>query len=320
MIDFFQRLPVVFMALIQSAFWFIPGVWDAKEAVAYAVPDYANVAQSQADAQAAGGGWYVVLDDDFSGSSLNSDVWVTSPHGKRNTEYWCTNLVSVQGGEAVVSAAYLEDNVCTVCPQVGDFTSGIETRGKLEQAFGYFEARVKFPNSAGMWSAMWLQANSVGRLGNGGKDGSEIDVFESAFYFNPQNIGACIHWDAYEDLWYRNVGTVSNTGINLYDDYHVWGLLWTPTSYTVFLDGKALWKTGAGGVSQVPEFLRLTCEVRRTGSAPYGQKLGAFTATKDSPAEFNIDYVRIYQHTDFLSSIKAPGDFKQPLLASIAQK
>ncbi|MDR1409366.1 MAG: hypothetical protein LBJ12_03665, partial [Oscillospiraceae bacterium] len=92
-------------------------------------------------------------------------------------------------------------------------------------------------------------------------------------------------------------------------------LLWTPDRYTVLLDGQPLWRTNAGGVSQVPEFLRLTCEIRRTGYAPYGQQLGEFTG-----GDFYIDYVRIYQHTDFESFIKAASDLKQPMFAKLAQK
>lgn len=111
----------------------------------------------------------------------------------------------------------------------------------------------------------------MGRLGNGGKDGSEIDVFESSFYHNPTQIGHCIHWDGYSDTWHRDSGAVVDTGVDLYDDYHVWGLLWTPTEYTFFLDGKPIACTNAGGVSQVAEYLRFTVEIRHTEYGPYGR-------------------------------------------------
>jgi len=312
----FKKIGAFFIAIFQSVFWFIGGIWDTKpEPAPYDIPNITAAAQSQKEAEAAGGGWYIVLDDEFDGDTLNEAVWMKSPHGRRNTEYWCNNMVELREGLCVVSAAVLEDNVCDICPAKGDFTSGIETRGKLEQAFGYFEARVKFPTAPGMWTAMWMQSSTMGRLGNGGKDGSEIDIYESAFYQSPTNTGMCIHWDSYEYPWYSSKGTVVDTGVQLYDEWHVWAMLWTPDSYTFFLDGKEIWRTGAGGVSQVPQFLRLTNEIRRQEWGPYGQPLGVFNATKENPHELLIDYVRIYQHTDFLGSIQSAEDFKQPWLA-----
>ncbi|MCL2023993.1 MAG: glycoside hydrolase family 16 protein [Oscillospiraceae bacterium] len=314
--NIFKSIGAFFMSIVQCVAWFIPSVWDTKpEPAPYSIPDIGIAAATKEAAQTAGGGWYVVLEDNFDGNTLNEDVWMKSPHGLRNTEYWCDNMVRVENGECVVTAAVLDDNVCDVCPASGDFTSGIETRGKLEQAFGYFEARVKYPKAPGMWTAMWLQSNTMSRLGNGGRDGSEIDIYESIFYANPTKTGMCVHWDSYNNPWYRSVGTVVDTGKDLYDDYHVWGLLWTPESYTFFLDGEPIWRTGAGGVAQVEEFLRLTVEIRRGEWGPYGEPLGVFTATKDNPYEYFIDYVRIYQHTDFLDSIKSADDMKQPWLA-----
>ena len=186
------KIIALFMAALQSLLWFAPGLFGGDlpvDTAAYTPPVYGQVGdESQA---AEHGGWYLTYEDNFDGDALNSDLWVTSPHGLRNTEYWCDNMVRVENGNCVISAAYLDDNDCPdgKCPASGDFTSGIETRGKQEQVFGYYEARVKFPKAEGLWSAMWFQSGTMGRLGNGGKDGSEIDVFESSFYHNPTQIG-----------------------------------------------------------------------------------------------------------------------------------
>ena len=61
-------------------------------------------------------------------------------------------------------------------------------------------------------------------------------------------------------------------------------------------------------------------EIRHTEYGPYGQKLGEFINTRENPAEFQIDYVRAYQNTDFIASQKTAEDFKQPLLAKLVQK
>lgn len=160
----------------------------------------------------------------------------------------------------------------------------------------------------------------MGRLGNGGKDGSEIDVFESSFYHNP-----------------TQMATVSIGMATVTPGTATAARLWTPgstfTTITTFgacsglrrstpsfLDGKPIACTNAGGVSQVAEYLRFTVEIRHTEYGPYGQKLGEFINTRENPAEFQIDYVRAYQNTDFIASQKTAEDFKQPLLAKLVQK
>jgi hypothetical protein len=312
---FFQRVGAGILALLQPLFWFIPGIWggDLPLDSAPAAPRYADVSTTpNAD------GWYVVLDEDFSSGTLDSSVWMPSPHGLRNTEYWCPNAIEFRDGQCIINAYHTDDNVCPdgLCPASGDFTSGIETRGKLEQAFGYFEARVKFPKAEGMWTAMWLQSGTMSRAGNGGREGAELDVYESSFWSNPSTMGNCVHWDGY-GTWHRDSGITYDAGVDLTEDYHVWGLLWTPDEYVFYLDGKPVRRTQAGGVSQTPEFLRLTTEIRHGEWGPYGQKLGEFSGTKAQPDQFFIDYVHIYQNKNFESKIKSPDDYREPLLARL---
>ena len=45
-------------------------------------------------------------------------------------------------------------------------------------AFGYYVACVKFQKEPGHWSAFWLYNSSVGKVGNEGRDGTEIDIME----------------------------------------------------------------------------------------------------------------------------------------------
>ncbi|MCL2512847.1 MAG: glycoside hydrolase family 16 protein [Oscillospiraceae bacterium] len=285
-------------------------------------PDVEAAYANLDDAKKNGGGWYLVMDENFDGSILD-ELWHPSPHGKRLTGNWCDNMVRVENGEALVYSMRLTDNNCPVCPAEGDFSGGIETRkiidGKsaptFEQAFGYFEARVKIPRDEGLWSAFWLQCNSMGQVGNGGRDGSEIDIYESSFYNDPGKVGNAIHWDGY-GFWYRSKGNVADTGRDLYDGYHTYGLLWTPTEYTFYVDGVPHWSAALGGVSRVPEFLRLTVETHRAEWGPYGQKLGEFINTRENPSVFHIDYVRVWQNTEYLPFIQSPDDFKMPFWAS----
>lgn len=256
-------------------------------------------------------GWYCTMQENFDGDTLGP-LWTPSPHGLRKTEYWCDQMVSLEDGCAIIKAEYYEDHSCDVCPNKGYFTSGIETRKMIngesinlfEQAFGYFETRVLFPKSGGMWSAFWLQTNSIGQLGNRGEDGSEIDIYESSFFnTNPMKMGHAIIYDGYGKEYH--VGDrISKLETNLYEGYHTFALKWTPTEYVFFIDGVADWATNYGGVCKVPAFVRLTNEIRPGMIGPYGQKLKNF-----DPGEFKIDYVKIYQNINYLGYIKAPSDF-----------
>ena len=59
------------------------------------------------------------------------------------------------------------------------YTCGaIRTRGKFEHRYGYWVCRCKFPKEPGHWPAFWMMSDGVGKVGNGGCDGTEIDIVE----------------------------------------------------------------------------------------------------------------------------------------------
>lgn len=270
-------------------------------------------------------GWTRTLYTDFSQFSNIDEVyentpWSPSPHGLRNTEYWCDQTISLDtvNGELVISSYETDNHECEVCGvESGIFTGGIETRktdsneGFL-QAFGYFEAVVKVPDAAGMWSAFWLQGDDVGKIGNGGKDTTEIDIYESSFHQkNRTETGNALHYDAYDAPWYRCVDHVTDVGYDLYDgEYHKYALLWTPEYYVFYVDDNAVWTTDAGGVSRVEEFLRLTVEIRDTTYGPYGQKIGTFENADDGSTDFRIKSVSVWQNENYVSYIQSPSEFK----------
>ncbi|MGN0771349.1 MAG: family 16 glycosylhydrolase [Christensenellales bacterium] len=267
-------------------------------------------------------GWHMTLYTDFSQFATLEEVytttpWSPSPHGLRKTEYWCDQSISLQNGTLVVSSAIEDDHVCDVCGvSSGVFTGGIETRATennsgFEQAFGYFETVVKVPDAPGMWSAFWLQSSGATKIGNQGKDGTEIDVYESSFHqLNRTCTGNALHYDAYDTIWYRCVDNVTDVGYDLYDgQYHKYALLWTPQYYVFYVDDAPIWTTDAGGVSQVNEFLRLTVEIRDTSYGPYGQKIGSFENRTDGSTDFCIKSVTVWQNDEFVSHIQSADDF-----------
>lgn len=307
-----------------------------------------NTVYSGGDKNTNGEGWYATLVDNFdkkyeSSTGLNPQIWTTSRHDvrwasqKKNhpeySNYWCDSMVSVEDGSAVIKAQYDSDHQCEVCRSYGHtdgrFTGGFETRAEVvktqsgdartydsniiwAQAFGYFETRIKVPDADGMWSAFWLQGNEMREIGFDGVDGTEIDVYESAFRkFNDKvsRMGHAVLWNGYGKSG-KVDGNIRKLDQNLYDgEYHTFALLWTPDCYIFFIDGYATWATNAGGVCRVPEFLRFTNEIDAgDGYGPHGQIIGQFSHSVS--AATYVDYIRVYQNVGFEPFIAPSKDGK----------
>lgn len=283
--------------------------WKKKYDIS--APDLNNVGDSSDNANSSG--WYSTMIEDFEGNNLPEN-WYPVGNTLRNEEFWCDKMISQLDSNVLIKAEKSDNHICENCDDRSNYyTSGIITAktidGKrvptFEQAFGYFEAKVKLPYSDGMWSAFWLQTTSQGNIGNGGKDGAEIDIYESSFWNKKDYVGHCIHYDGYGSKHKAGQATHS-TGKNLYEGYHTFGLKWTPQEYVFYVDGEAVWATDFGGVCMVPTYIMLTNEIRQKAKyGPYGQKLGEFTG-----GTFYIDYVKVYQNVNYLSYIKSPNDFK----------
>lgn len=281
-------------------------------------------------------GWYSVFTDTFDREKLNdgtaigayqnadgtkgeditTDIWAYSPHyshrwetqteDPRHTSYWCPETVSLKDGKVEIKAYETDSHECDICPEVGRFSGGIETRltkpdGSqemlFEQAYGYFEATVKFPNANGLWSALWLQSQNQGKISHQGLDGTEIDVYESAFQQNPTWMGHALLWDGYGSFA-KVDDAILDTGKNLYEGYHTFGLKWTPEYYVWYIDGVASWASNGGGVAKVEEFLRLTVEMDAgDGWGPHGQIIGEFDPATEPI--FYIDEVKVYQNSNY---------------------
>ena len=213
---------------------------------------------------------------------------------------WRDNMTSVRqrtdGGSELVLAyqkapemapanasAYVKHNFITA--------SGVRTRGRTtaqggggyglddiiyENAFGYYEANIKFPQANVVWGAFWLFSPATAApltIAEGGSIyATEIDIIESAGFLT-QFYNAAYH--VYRNSADRNATTgprrgpspnrvllypgdpgwetasrmaaseevsihtdARRTGINIYDgQFHKIGLEWSPTDYIFTVDG-----------------------------------------------------------------------------------
>ena len=121
----------------------------------------------------------------------------------------------------------------------------------------------------------------------GGVNGTEIDIMESA-YFNEKIIQNSLNWDGYG---VNRKTDHKKAPADVYDgEYHTFSLLWTEDEYIYYSDGKESWRTNteeALGTCEVPLYMKITAE---TGSWVKTQH----ESIKGLPDYMKIDYVRAY--------------------------
>jgi len=242
--------------------------------------------------------------DEFNGTSLDLTRWSYRATGPRRDGILTPEAVSVGDGKLTVRT-YTE---------LGQHFSGMIGTQKLgltgfEQAYGWFEARVKFDNAPGQWSAFWLQSPTIGfPAGDPARAGVEMDIAEHRARCvdapSPAQAGVCSADNDISDriqharIW-DGYGADSKSAVKLSDplaglgngSWHTWALHWTPTDLTFYYDGTPI-STETGPISQRSEYIVLSSEIGHLfagGIPPNGY--GSPTTTTTT---MQVDYVRVW--------------------------
>ena len=244
--------------------------------------------------------------DNFEGTSLDRTKWDLCPAWDRQGgSSWRDDMVSVSDGNLHIRFRRDEQLGAQRSPNNATIANtwlragGIRTRPKegtdmlFEHGFGFYEARIKFPQVRGTWGAFWLMSPSHHlNIEAQGRNGTEIDIVETISN-HQDSFNAALHWNGYAEH-HRSVGTGNVAGLpfNIFDgEFHVFALCWSPTEYVFFVNGVEFWRVDGGpdfrnsGVNQNPNYIKLTVE--RASWSPL------------LPADFEegvmlVDYVRVY--------------------------
>ncbi len=241
----------------------------------------------------------LTFEEEFDGE-LDRSVW--SGHYQYGTtsearkgSYWNQHLAYTENGNLVIPITYLEDGMGG--KGAGWYSAGIDTDSDapngFSQKFGYFECRCILPAGTDIWSAFWLMNDGVYVEDGSGRDGTEIDIFESDCYGKtlPNSITSNLHFDGYGDSHQKHGATQFLLKNNPYKEFNTYGLEWNENEYIFYINGVETFRTDFGGVSQNEEYIILSVEMRGENGIP--------SERENAPADdafFIVDYVKAYQY------------------------
>lgn len=178
----------------------------------------------------------------------------------------------------------------------GHYTSArLKSQGLFSVRYGRIEARIKVPSGKGFWPAFWMLGNDIS-VADWPACG-ELDIMEMIGH-SPTWMAGSVHGTGF-------VGTNLSTRYslksgNFSDDFHVFGMIWSPEKIEYYLDDPAkVYATYtpadvaklSGSVwpfdSPDSEFLLLNLAVG-------GDWPGPPDGETPFPAEMLVDYVRVY--------------------------
>jgi beta-glucanase (GH16 family) len=236
-------------------------------------------------------GYVLAWADEFDGTTLDTGKW-TAESGTRR--------------DAVMTpvAAQVKDGLLTLTTftEAGThYTAFLTTQDRYLTTFGYIEARILFQDSPGEWCAFWLFSPTNGNpLGNPAVAGAEIDMVEhrvtdqGGWTALKDMVALNLNWDGYGTEMKNQQRVLPLPGnAPIQGVWHTYGVLWTATSYTFYVDANPLW-TSTDAVSHASESIQLTCEVTDqswAGNVPPG----GYGSRAASSTRMLVDWVRVWK-------------------------
>jgi beta-glucanase (GH16 family) len=245
--------------------------------------------------KASGGQWQCTFADEFAGTSLDRTKWsvmTTALSGFTHAGECFVDdpsTVSVNGGHLTLTSRKLA--APTSCGGLYDaqYQSGMVFTRDFAQAYGRFEARLRFPAGRGLASSWWMWPKE---MAYGAKSG-EIDIAEH-FGAYPDIVSPYVHM--LDDGRTRDYGKGAYCNVADPDGrFHTYAVEWLPGEMRFLFDGVTCmtfsnWDavdplTNPQPFDQ-PFFLVLTLA--------HGWGENAVGADTPFPADFAIDYVRAW--------------------------
>jgi beta-glucanase (GH16 family) len=234
----------------------------------------------------------LVLEENFDlAGAPNSTLWTnnigTGNNGWGNDElqYYTNRTQNVRVEDGLLKITAIKETYMGAA-----YTSGrILTKGKFEQKYGRFEARIKMPWGKGLWPAFWMLGANSDTVS--WPQCGEIDIME--FLGNkPTSIFGTVHGPGYS-----GGNAISKTFVLPNDrfdnDFHIFGIEWGENYINYYVDGylyNQITPKDVPGewVFNQPFYIILNMAVG--GNFP-----GNPNSETIFPQTMLVDYVRVYQ-------------------------
>ncbi len=233
-----------------------------------------------------GQNWSLVWTDSFSNSNINTNNW-NFESGTGNSG-WGNNELQFYTNRQE-NATIQNGNLCIIAKkenyQGSNYTSARMLTKNLHQwTYGKIEARIKLPQTQGVWPAFWMLGSNIDAV-NWPICG-ELDILE---HINTENkIHGTMHWNNN-----GHVQSGSNTICNV-SNFHTYGIEWNADSISWLLDNNVFYinsiKNNINNTQAFhkPFFIILNMAVG--GNWP-----GSPNANSIFPDTMFVDYVNVFQ-------------------------
>lgn len=228
--------------------------------------------------------WVMIWNDEFDNSTLDNTKWVNDVGGNG----WGNNEAQFYtAGNANLTIANGEATFTAKDEQFGtnEYTSAkIISKNLFDIQYGKIEGRMKCPMGKGLWPAFWMLGNSIDTVS--WPMCGEIDVME---HINSETkIHGTAHWD---NVGHQYLGGIINTNPV---DFHTYTITWDSTYIKWYMDDQLYYllniTNGTNGTEEFHKKFYLILNLAVGGNWP-----GYPDATTQFPADFVVDYIRVYK-------------------------
>jgi len=232
------------------------------------------------------------------GATFNGDQVVLAA-GLSTTQFEVSKTTTNTSG-TVTDAGYAAQNYA----RIYTFTSGgnqycasLYSQAHFTQAYGYWEAAVRLGYQQGGQTAFWLQNNNNGKIiGNPQSSGEEVDIFEHTSWTNTgTGYDHNIYWNSY-GAYAQSAGGYNGTLSTFQDgNFHRFGLAWTPTSMTFYVDGVVDWtRTTSQAAITNSSFEYVVMDTELANSAYSSTNYGTLGVSTNPYVD--VAYIRVYPY------------------------
>lgn len=257
----------------------------------------------------------LVWEDEFDGSSLDTDKWYHQTFGPNGGKWFNnelqhytdsdTNSFVADGNLHIVA----KKETKTLNGATLDYTSA-RLNSKYAFTYGRVDVRAKLPAGNGTWPAIWTLGKNITETGaywqtkgfgtTNWPACGEIDIMEHGLHATNE-VSSALHTTSSSG---NTMNTARKTLPNVAENFHVYSMNWSPNQITFMIDGVGYYtynpstKNAATWPFDLDQFLLLNVAI------------GGFSGNPDAnftESSMIIDYVKIYQNNtastdDFFSS------------------